>query len=216
MSRRTVRVVATIVTLISASTTSASPPSPWNSTAPPFVALVGISNGVVDPLGEFVVVVRGLSNNPLPGRIVEIDFSGCAGVTLGGPASQTFPGVTTDCTGHIISALSDANGIARFRIAGGGGAGGSSDGPAPDCVHVRAARVLLLTTPSVQIFDLDGFNGVKANDLSLWLADFARGAPYLSRSDYDGNGRVGINDLSVWLNVFGAGGSVTSAITCVP
>ena len=190
----------------------ASPPSAGTSTVPHCVALVGSTNGVADRSGEFVVLVHDLSNNPLAGRTTVLDFGSCAGVAIGDATSQTFPGVSVDCTRHRVSAVSDATGTARFRIVGGATPG--APGPSAGCVLISAQN-LPLGTASVQIYDLDGASGVSGNDLSLWMADFfAAGNPERSRSDYDCNGSVGGNDLALWLGVFNAGGSASSASAC--
>jgi len=191
-------------------------PSAATSTAPHCIPLVGSTNGVVDRSGEVVVVARDVANNPVAGAVVILDFSNCAGVALGDAASQTFPGMTVDCTRRRVSVVTDALGTARFRIVGGGAAGGESTGPAARSATVIANNAYI-AAPSVQLYDLDGANGVGGNDLSLWMADFfARGNPECSRSDYDCNGEVGGNDLALWLAVFSAGESASSLVTACP
>jgi hypothetical protein len=74
---------------------------------------------------------------------------------------------------------------------------------------------VLIASPSVSSFDLDGSGGVGAGDLSVWLSDFGTGQPY-ERSDYDGDGQVSAADLSEWLAVFGAGGSTLSCGAICP
>jgi hypothetical protein len=74
---------------------------------------------------------------------------------------------------------------------------------------------VLLASPSVASFDLDGVSGVGAGDLSAWLQDFASGGDW-ARSDYDGDGRIGAADLSAWLTVFAAAGSVQSCAASCP
>src|SRR5262249_49284417 len=72
-------------------------------------------------------------------------------------------------------------------------------------------------SPTVSAFDLDGVNGVGANDLSIWLADFGTpGNPAYGRSDYDCSGGVGVNDLAVWIAAFGSGAQVQSCSATCP
>ena len=49
---------------------------------------------------------------------------------------------------------------------------------------------VLIGSPTVAAYDLDGASGVGANDLSAWLTDFGSGQPY-GRSDFDCSGGVG-------------------------
>ena len=74
---------------------------------------------------------------------------------------------------------------------------------------------MLIGSPSISAFDLDGGGGVGANDLSIWLTDFGSGNAY-GRSDYDCSGDVGANDLSSWLTVFGSAGSAESCAGVCP
>ena len=213
-SRTLIPALAAIALAGAVPVAGASPPFPPLCTVPHCIPLVGSNNGVVDAAGEFVVVVRGIANNAIAGATTVVDFGNCGGVALGDAAAQAFPGISVDCTRHRVSAISDATGIARFRLVGGGAAGGTTPGPASACAFVYADNQPL-GAASVQLYDLDGANGVGGNDLSLWMADFfARGNPERSRSDYDCNGGVGGNDLALWLGVFNAGGSASSASAC--
>ena len=111
-----------------------------------------------------------------------------------------------DCAGVSASKLTDANGVVRFTLLG------ASHGPAESLLN--AGRIylhgVLIGTPTVSAFDLDGASGVGANDFSMFFADFASGIPY-GRSDFDCSGNVGANDLSVWFVAFGSG---TQTVSC--
>ena len=89
---------------------------------------------------------------------------------------------------------------------------GCAAGPATSWASGTAeiyADGVLLGIPRVAILDLGGCDGVGANDLSIWLADFASGLQP-QRSDYDGSETLGANDLSLWLAAFGSNASVTN------
>lgn len=185
---------------------------------PKCITLVGTNGGVVDPFGEFKVVLFDVGNNPMPGLPVEVDFSGCTGVTLGGPAGPIFPGVTVDCATRRVTAITDITGTARFRIAGGGvaGASGPASGPASGCLVLTGGHVPL-PSPGLRLLDLDGVNGVNASDLAAWLEDFFNpGGRDVSRSDYDCSGTLTGADFSAWISAYQAGGSKVSAVPCSP
>jgi len=185
-------------------------PSPTLSTVPTLVLLVSRDvEGVADPFGEVLIVVRDWCGRLLPDRVVEISIVACPGARMA--ASGYPPGFTVDCspTRKSLRRLSDANGEARFVVAGAAVPGANQS---VACAEVRADGALL-GRPYLAIPDLDGADGVGANDLSLWLAEF--GAGDAGQGDFDGDGAIGANDLSVWLMVFAGGGStVTPAPLC--
>jgi hypothetical protein len=94
-------------------------PSPPNSTIPCGIVLTGTNGGVADSRGEFYVVHRDLANNPVVGCEIEIHFGACTDIRVS--ENQPYAGVTVECLGSntIVRALTDANGIAHFRIVGG-------------------------------------------------------------------------------------------------
>ena len=205
---------AALAALVMTRGAAASPPSAVTRTVPPCIALVGTNGGVVDAAGQFVVIVRGLTNNPLANMPVTLDFSACSGVTVGGPSGPVFPGVTVDCANHTVTAISNALGVATFRIAGAGITG--APGPTAASVRVTAWGVPLMPT-SVRICDLDGVNGMDAADLSIWLQAFLHpGGSDRSELDYDCSGALTAADLSMWLTLDLAGGSSSSAAPCSP
>jgi hypothetical protein len=186
-------------------------PAGATSQIPTCIAVVGSTGGVVDPAGEFTVTVHDEANNPCPDREVLVDFGAYGGFPndVRISATQPFPGQTV--VGNAVRRITDAAGVARFRILGGAHNLGNSPGIGAGGAHIIANGVLLGGI-TVQAFDQDLVSGVGANDLSLWLSDkFAPGAPYYGRSDYDCNGSLGANDLSIWVGFKFAGGSATSA-----
>jgi hypothetical protein len=184
-------------------------PGGGNSTTPACISLVGWNNGSASPRGTFEVVVRDLANNPLVGAIVKVDLSNALDLVL--CAQQLAPGIVVDCPTASASQTSDVNGRVVFTLLGGG--------VGPASTLLGGARIYangtLIASPTVSAYDLDGHNGVGANDLSLWLTDFGTGNPY-GRSDYDCSGGVGANDFSFWLSEFGSSPSAFSCAASCP
>jgi pimeloyl-ACP methyl ester carboxylesterase len=187
-------------------------PSPANSTTPAFIRLVGASGGVPDAVpGEFVVVAHDLANNPINGCSIVIDLSNCPDLEI--CPDQLDPNAVTNCTAKTVRKFTNALGEVTFTLLG------SSNGAGHASSLAHGAMIfgngVLIASPSVSSFDLDGSGGVGAGDLSVWLSDFGTGQPY-ERSDYDGDGQVSAADLSEWLAVFGAGGSTLSCGAICP
>jgi hypothetical protein len=185
-------------------------PDPTNSTVPACITLVGSNGGVPASIGEFLVVIRDLAGNPVPGASVTVDLSLVTDMRL--CDDQLDPGVTLNCARRTVTAVTDLAGRALFTLVGGGNPTGAR-------TFANAARVywngFLIASPSVSTFDADGDAGVGANDLSQWLADFGAGLPY-ARGDHDCSGDLGANDLSIWLGAFGAGTQTASCAASCP
>ena len=196
--------------VLAASAAFAGVPSPGNSTVPGCVTLVGSSVGVPDSVaGKFCVTVRDLANNPLNGSSVAIDISGRADLRFCN--NQLNANYIQNCAAGTVRAFTNATGVACFTLLG------SSQGPAVTLGgggRIYADGVLI-GTPGVSAYDIDGGSGVGANDLSAWLIDFGSGNAY-GRSDYDCSGGVGANDLSLWLITFGTGASSQSCVGVCP
>src|SRR5262249_30680712 len=110
-----------------------------------------------------------------------------------------------------VRRLTDANGTAIFRIMGWSTAVSSTPGAPYNSGRVYGDGVLL-SSPSIAIYDLDG-HGLGPSDLSSWLGDFF-GGNNPARGDYDGTGSpLGPNDLSKWLTAFFRSGSIQM---CMP
>ncbi len=184
-------------------------PPTFNATLPPCIRLVGSDGVQASPSGAFQVVVRDLANNPMPFVAVVVDLSGAPDLRMCG--DQLDASLTLDCAHAKVSALTDANGIARFTLLGGG------FGPALTIGYPAQfyCQGILLGSVPVSSYDLDGQGGVSANDLSVWLAEFASGTPYV-RSDFDCSGDVGANDLSFWLAAFASGTQIGSCGSTCP
>lgn len=207
---RPLRPLCLFLTLAAPSLALASPPSPANDTAPACISLVGTLGSTPAAIGQFTVVCRDLANNPMPGARVVIDLSACPELFI--CADQLDPAATVDCAHKTVSKLTAADGSVQFTIVGGSTGGGG-------VTLLGGGRIFknggLIQTPTVSAYDLDGTNGLGANDLSLWLSDFGSGIPY-GRSDYDCSGGVGANDFSLWLNAFGSGAMAQSCVSHCP
>ncbi len=197
--------------LLLATAAGAEIPSPSNSTAPAFIRVVGSTAGVPDTVaGRFVVTVRGTSTNPFPGAFVSVDVSGCPDIRLA--TDQLNPNYTVIgyCVNHTIGAWTNNDGVVAFTLVGSSWSAGTHAGLG--CARLYANGVLL-STPIVSAFDLDGMGGVTTADLSLWLDDFGTHV-YRGRGDYDGNGSVSTGDLSLWLAEFGTHRSSVTLASC--
>ena len=198
-------ILLSVCGLLFAGAAMASVPSAAQSTIPAGIKLVGTTAGVADPLGQFTVTVRDLAGNVIANSAVVVDFT-LAVPDIKFQQTQPFAGLTTDGPTRTVRALSNASGIATFRIVGRSTTGafaGFQKG------KIQADGVLLGNV-TVAAFDLDGSNGVGANDLATWLGDFGAAAA-AGRSDYDFSSSLGANDLATWLGDFGAGGSTVSS-----
>ncbi len=194
-----------------ASAALAGVPSPGNSTVPACVTLVGSLAGTPDAAaGQFTVTVRDLANNPLNGASVVIDLSGCTDLAI--CDDQLDAAAVVNCAAKTSRKFTGLTGQATFTVLGGSnGAGNATTLLGGGKIY---ANGVLIGSPTVAAYDLDGSSGVGANDLSAWLTDFGSGISY-GRSDFDCSGGVGANDLSLWLTEFGNGTSSAScAISC--
>lgn len=185
-------------------------PPPPSSTCPSYLLIHALGpQGGPDPGGAFVVVVRDLANEPVPGSDVAVDLSECLDLRL---CDVAIPWQLFTPPTRAWHAVSDANGVARFVIPGGStGAASVVTGP---CARIYADGIFQCRVP-VAILDLDAAGGLGASDIALWLAGFAGGTPG-PRADFDGSGTVGAADLAVWLGVAGRGTSVASCGAFLP
>ena len=174
-------------------------PSPNNSIAPECITLVGSNGGVpAHGLGEFLVIIRDLANNPIPNTPVTVDLSACPDLEL--CSDQLDPAMIVGCGSKLFTKFTDVTGSVHMTLLGGSnGSGGAIE------LH-NAGRIyygggILIKAPTVSALDLDGVLGLGSSDLSAWLGDFFTGTPF-GRADYDCSGSIGAGDLSVWLGAF--------------
>jgi hypothetical protein len=122
------------------------------------------------------------------------------------------PGTLFDCAARTVSAITLADGIARFRLLGNAGSGpGNPPGLISGCAVVRVDGIIISTAVRIGAYDQDGKNGVNAADQALFMATlFAGPAGYRTRADFNGDGLCNSADLGKMLSVLLGGGSLTS------
>ena len=185
--------------------------SPANSTIPKFVLMVGLREGVPDTtVGAFTIIARDALNVPDAGKLIEFRILLCPAARLA--ADQLQPGVSARCATHGVTAITDVNGMVRFAVVGGGD-GSSQVGLGP-CAQVYSGGVNLGGV-RIAYLDLDGSGGLGANDVAVWLSDFATGEP-IGRSDFNGDELLTADDLSVWLQIWADGHQVESPAAYCP
>jgi hypothetical protein len=183
---------------------------PFNVILPAHVTVVCLGPAGPDSvLGHCSVTVRDLANNPLVGSLVAFDFSACTDLRIA--ADQHDPRLVTHCEYPMVTALTDAAGVASFTVIGSGIAGPPS--PA-NALRIYADGVLLGFV-SVAVLDRDGAGGLSGTDLAQWGADFVSGTNP-PRADLDGNGTVSGTDLSLFAAAYFSGHNVYSAGTLCP
>ena len=130
-------------------------------------------------------------------------------------AVQPYPGLTVDCATRTVTAITDANGVARFDIVGAGLAHPMDGGSRlTGCAQVRAdPGDVPLGTMSVAVYDQDGRDGLSVDDVWLWRCDYAS-AMYYPRSDYNHDYTVGVFDFQALVERFWQGGSQQSGARC--
>jgi len=186
----------------------ASVPSSTTSTIPAGIRLVSTLAGVADAYGQFTVTVRDIGGNIIPNSSVVIDMTANT-PDIKFQSTQPYAGLTVDCPTKTVRALTDAGGVATFRIVG-----RSTPGTAAGFQLGKIyADGVLLGNRTIAALDIDGASGTGANDLSLWLTDYSVLAPY-GRSDYDFSNALGANDLSQWLTGYSGGANVSSSPNC--
>ena len=178
------RALAAAVALTVPTLSSASVPSPANSTLPACMALC--------PMGDisFNVVVRDLANNPVLGSMVVLDFSGCPNGATICPFSPADPYIV-DFAGRTLRRLTGTGGAVTFpaRVGGTGPAG---------CVRVFADGVLLktyaLASPDQ---NGDGFVGgfVNSPDVPTFNAKLGSNDP---TADFDCSAFVDFSDQVIF------------------
>lgn len=172
-----------------------------NCSIPSRIALTGAdASGTADPIGQFVIVIRDVGNNPISNSLVTIDLASCGEVRL----CASTPGIEVDCPTGRARAFTVTGGSVVFRLIGQADPALAAFGASSPCAQVTADG-FPIGTVSVSLFDRDGA-GLGPGDLSAVVEDLLS-AQYWSRSDFDGSGELGPADLSVWLDAFFAAGS---------
>ncbi len=159
---------------------------------------------------KIVVTVRDISNNPIAGVPVVLDFSGCTGdVKIGN--FQSFHQITTGCATATVQGYSTANGTATFTVVGGHT---GSVAHLAGCAKVYA-DAYLLSSLGVGTFDQTNTGGFTLADIGFFWADVLGGLNP-DRSDLDGNGFVTLADIgNAWVaNLHAASFNASSAVLC--
>lgn len=175
MSHRRFHPALLVLAALVPGTASAKPPSPANSSWPPFI--------VVCPSGDMsvVVVARDLANNPLPGEPVEIDWcDSCA--TIIAPCTPDTGGGLEHLSDCHVRAWTDDWGTVVFRLHAGG--------PCPAGVLLVAGDLPFGRLP-VMSPDQNGDGQVDAFDRAAWESAALVQDP---RGDLDGSGVVDAAD----------------------
>jgi hypothetical protein len=181
-------------------------PSAVYSILPVVIPLVGTGGGIADPLATFTVIVRDESDQPVPDTPVVVDFSNCPDARPA--AEQPYLGLSVDCPGLTVSAVTDAEGRADFCIVG--GVRQFAPASAGACARILAGPSRTqLGVVRVGAYDLDGVDGVGIHDALVWSCDWSAyvfGLQYRARSDLNGDLMVNAGDLSfftaVWARMF--------------
>ena len=176
----------------------------------PCIQIVGHDGAVGDPQGEYCIIVRDFNNVPIENASVVFDFSNCD-IQL--CVDQKDPDVIVDCVSQTVRKLTDANGIACFRVIGKRRDVDCAAKSSP-CAKVFTDGVYICALYA-QVYDLvnEFGTGVSGNDLSEFLHLFFDCGAYLSAIDYNCNTVNDGDDLSKFLAVYFNGGS---ALNCDP
>jgi hypothetical protein len=178
----------------------------FNSAAP------GDKADSVSTNAKITITVRDVSNNPIPGIPVVLDFSGCVSdVKVASSASQSYHAIATGCATATVQGYSTANGTVSFVVVGGRSAATSH---AVGCAKVYADSYLLGSI-SVGTYDQNNAGGVNGADLSLFGIDLFGGLNP-DRSDYNGDLVVNGADLSLFGACLFGGRSGSSGATLCP
>lgn len=183
------------------------------SSAPTIIRVVCSNSGKPDSIGgNFSVIYRDIACNPTGGVLIRVDFSACPDIRIA--SNQLNVNAIVDCSSRSVSVLTNPAGIASFTVLGSSWAAGTYAAANCATIYAELSPSQKLGSATVAALDLNGFAGVSASDLALWLGDLGR-AVYRGRSDYDGNGTISAADLAIWLGALGRGyGSSVSAAVC--
>jgi hypothetical protein len=199
---------ATLLTaagLIAAGAVSAGVPNAGTTTRPGGVVLC--PKDPTQPLaaaaGLATFTVRDAGSSPVPNAVVIIAGAGCTGTEIRLASNQPHAGVFVNCAAKSVSAVTNASGVATFRLLGRVGTHpGFATGKVTGCASVTADGVPLGPI-NIAVADQNGVSGCNAADGSLFLAD--RDAPASpknqARSDFNGVGNVNAADGSLFLQL---------------
>ena len=155
-------------------------------------------------MGQMICTIRDLTNIPVPGSVVTVDFTDCTDLAIA--SDQHDPRVFVNCGPRTVSAVTGVNGQARFTLIGTG-----TPGPAHASHSLRIyADGVLMGSLGVGVFERDGVGGLTLADLAYWAQDYFSGV-YRERADLDGIANVSLLDLSWWSTAYFNGNNVIPA-----
>jgi hypothetical protein len=198
-------------------------PSPGNSTSPNYIKLAGSVGAVPDTAAcKFTVTVRDIANNTLANSYVTVDFVNVTTATgdIKIASNQLNPNYTVLCSPgvHTVSAYTNASGQVAFSLLGNSFSIGTHTNAAQGRIY---ADGVLISSPSIATFDMNGSGGVSAADISPLVTDIAYysalpGDPthYRERADMNGSGTVTAADISTLVGVMSRLKSTATGATC--
>jgi len=130
--------------LVVAGAATAGVPNAANSPVVGGIQLGGTNAGTVDVKVQAVITVKDASLNPVINSTVEILFGNCYTASPSDIKicnTQPFPGMTFNCAGRVVAAITNASGQATFRVVRGASAlPGNSPGITGACAIVCGRR----------------------------------------------------------------------------
>jgi len=212
----------TAVGLMAAAAAYAGVPSAANSTLGTGIMLGGRVGANVDALVQKTMTVRDAANNPVPNSVVVINFTGCGSPNeIKISSTQPFAGMFVNCAARTVSAVTNASGIATFRVVGAAAATSAAFvGVGEGCASVTADGVAL-GTMSVGTPDLNGATGgggalgVTGQDTLQYTNHLFGVGLYRSRANFTGAaGTINGQDTLVYTGFLFGGGSTTNGPYC--
>jgi len=158
------------------------------------------------------VTVRNALGAPVDlGTPVFIDYSGCPDLLLS--SGEWCSPVSSFCPEKRMSTFTNPVGQAQWVVTG--SVGNRAAASPPEWAEIRAGfpRDFVIGEVPVAAYDQDGVNGVRANDLSLFMGDILSNT-FFSRSDYDANGIMTAGDLAAWFTTYFSDFSSVTATRC--
>src|SRR5262245_11631719 len=151
----------TVLGLMAVSAASAGVPNAANSSRPNAVVLVTKDPALplAAPAGLATFTIRDAANNPVPNSVIVINAAGCPGTEIRLSSNQPHAGVFVNCAAKTVSAVTNASGVATFRLLGRIGTHpGFAAGKATLCGSVAADGVALGAI-NVAVADQNGAGG---------------------------------------------------------
>jgi len=212
----------TAVGLLAATAALAGVPSAGTSTIGTSMLLGGTNAGAADSRCQKTILVRDAASNPVPNSVVVINFTGCGSPNeIKISSTQPFAGMFVNCAARTVSAVTNASGIATFRVVGAAAATSAAFvGVGEGCASVTADGVAL-GTMSVGTPDLNGATGgggalgVTGQDTLQYTNHLFGVGLYRSRANFTGAaGTINGSDTLVYTGFLFGGGSTTNGPYC--